>query len=94
MNNMKRRVKMMIYGDVTGGGLRYWTRNQAKELGLTGYVLNVDRGQVEAVFEGEKGQVEEMIERCSRGPEVSRVEKTVVKWENATGEFSVFEIRY
>ena len=50
---MLTRVHVAIYGDVIGVGFRAWTVRNAKELGLTGWVRNIEKG-VEAVFEGEK----------------------------------------
>ncbi len=84
----------MIYGDVIGVGFRAWTVRNAKELGLTGWVRNADNKTVEAVFEADMEKVKEMIERCKKGPEVAWVEKLEVKWEVATGEFVIFQIRY
>jgi len=57
-------------------------------------VKNADRGIVEAVFEGPKEKVEEIIARCRKGPEVAWVEKMEVKYGKATDEFLGFEIRY
>jgi acylphosphatase len=59
-----------------------------------GWVRNLPDGRVEAVFEGEEGAVKELIEFCRRGPPGARVVKVDVKWENYTGEFRSFEIRY
>jgi acylphosphatase len=49
---------------------------------------------VEAVFEGEKENIEEMIKFCHRGPPGAQVDDVEVKWESYRGEFSGFEIRY
>lgn len=89
-----KRVYVIIYGDVIGVGFRAWVARNARELGLTGWVRNSDEGLVEAVFEGDEEKVKEMIERCKKGPEVAWVEKVVVKWSEASGEFKNFEIRY
>ena len=91
---MNAKAHVLIYGDVTGVGFRAWTYRKALELGLSGWVKNADRGIVEAVFEGKKEAVEEMIKQCRKGPEVAWVEKIDVKWHAATGEFSVFNITY
>ena len=84
----------MITGDVTGVGYRYWVRQNAKELGLTGFVRNVETGLVEVVFEGDEEIVQKMIEFCKKGPEVAWVTKIDIKWEKVTGEFTQFEVRY
>lgn len=90
------RTHVTISGDVTGVGFRAWTVRNAIELGLAGWVRNTEKGTLEAVFEGEKKDVEKMIELCKKGPEVAWVEKVDVKRESppAGGEFAGFEIRY
>lgn len=91
---MDSRAHVFIYGDVIGVGFRFWTERNAESLGLTGWVRNATRRRVEAVFEGEKEKVEEMVEKCHKGPGVSWVEKVEVKWEKFIGEYSGFEIQY
>jgi len=49
---------------------------------------------VEALFEGEKDRVLELIEFCKRGPPGARVKHIEVRWEEPTGEFKDFQIRY
>ena len=89
-----KRAQLRITGDVTGVGYRYWAYTNAKRLGLTGFVRNVENGVVEAVIEGDEARVKEMIELCKNGPEVSFVKKVDVIWHEASGEFYVFEIRH
>lgn len=84
----------MISGMVQGVYFRYYTRELAQRLGLRGWVRNTPDGRVEAVFEGEKGAVERMLEFCHRGPSGARVADVEVKWEQPRGEFSGFEVRY
>lgn len=88
-----KRAHVFIHGDVIKVGFRAWTLRQAQGLQLTGWVRNAEGG-VKAVFEGEEEKVKEMIERCHDGPEVAWVEKVDVVWEEASGEFEGFEIRY
>jgi acylphosphatase len=91
---MNKRAHVFIYGDVIGVGFRSWMLRNARNLGLTGWVKNASSNLVEAVFEGSKEKVEEMIKLCYKGPEVAWVEKVKVVWEEVTGEFWGFEIRY
>ncbi|OGG07050.1 hypothetical protein A3D05_02000 [Candidatus Gottesmanbacteria bacterium RIFCSPHIGHO2_02_FULL_40_24] len=89
----KVRVHLLISGDVTGVGFRYWTKVIAQSLNLTGYVRNADRGLVEAVFEGNEDNVKQMIEKCRKGPQVSQVNGLQIQWEEANGGNIGFEIR-
>jgi len=49
---------------------------------------------VEAVCEGEKENVEKLINFCRRGPPGARVTKVDVTWEDYTGQFKSFTIRF
>jgi len=88
------RAHALIYGDVIGVGFRAWTVACAQKLGLTGWVRNAGHKLVEAVFEGQEERIKEMIDLCHKGPEVAWVEKVDILWEDATGEFEGFEVRY
>ena len=91
---MKARAHVYVSGYVTGVFFRAHTQELAERLGVRGWVRNMHDGRVEAVFEGERGQVEEMVKFCHRGPPGARVKNVEVKWENPKGEFSGFEVRY
>ena len=52
-------VKALVYGRVQGIGFRFFTRERAKRLELTGYVRNLlNGGTVEVAAEGEKDSLE------------------------------------
>jgi acylphosphatase len=73
---------------------RSQTQEKAQKLGLTGWVRNLPDGRVEAVFEGEKEKVKEMIEWAKKGPPGAIVNHLDLVWEEYRGEFNSFEIRY
>ena len=66
---------------------------EARGRQVTGWVRNLPDGRVEAVFEGERAAVEEMIDFCRKGPPWARVMKVEVFWEDYTGSFRGFYIR-
>jgi acylphosphatase len=51
-------------------------------------------GSVEAVFEGEKKKVEELIGWCHRGPAGAKVSQVKIIWEPFRNEYGQFSIRY
>ncbi|KAL0333384.1 UNVERIFIED_CONTAM: Acylphosphatase [Sesamum angustifolium] len=63
-----KTVRMVIKGRVQGVFYRNWTIENAKELGLKGWVRNRRDGSVEALFSGSPEKVQEMEQRCRRGP--------------------------
>jgi len=85
---------VFISGMVQGVFFRSETRDEAKKLGVKGWVRNLSDDRVEAVFEGEEKSVKELIEFCRRGPPGARVTDVDIIWENYTGEFRNFEVRY
>jgi acylphosphatase len=88
------RLKLIISGRVQGVCYRWFTRDTAVELSLTGWVRNLPDGTVEAVVEGEKEKLEQLLGWCRRGPDLARVTDIQAEWEEGTGEFQDFSIRH
>jgi acylphosphatase len=89
----KARISMIISGRVQGVFFRYKTQQEALKLGLTGWVRNLDGGQVEVLAEGEKDKLEELVKWCKSGPRSAKVENLEVKWLPYEGEFKEFIIK-
>ena len=88
-------VHAIVYGRVQGVFFRAFVSRWAEELGLTGYVRNLrDREAVEVQAEGERRQLERLIDYLKVGPSAARVEKVVTNWSEYTGRYSNFSIRY
>ncbi|OVA06966.1 Acylphosphatase-like [Macleaya cordata] len=62
------QVRVVVKGRVQGVFYRNWTVENARELGLKGWVRNRRDGSVEALFSGDPNSVNDMQERCRRGP--------------------------
>ncbi len=86
---MKSRAHVIISGYVQGVFFRSTTRDEAESRNVSGWVKNLLDGRVEAVFEGERDQVEQIIEFCRKGPPNAVVRETQVKWEEYRAEFLV-----
>jgi acylphosphatase len=91
---LKARAHVYVSGRVQGVFFRSETQDEAIRHGLTGWVRNLPNGRVEAVFEGEKENVEKLIEFCRKGPPGARVTKVDVTWEDYTGQFKSFTMRF
>jgi acylphosphatase len=90
----KVRARVIMEGRVQGVFFRYHTQEMALKLGIKGWVKNRRDGNVEAVFEGDKERVDQIIQWCHRGPSEARVAKVQLAWEDYTGEFEDFSINY
>ncbi|MEW6117243.1 MAG: acylphosphatase [Nitrospirota bacterium] len=91
---MKARAHLFISGRVQGVNYRWFTQGVAQSLSLSGWVRNLPDDRVEAVFEGEREQIERAIVQCKQGPAASRVDAVDVTWDDRLENFSDFRIRY
>lgn len=91
---MKVRAHVFVKGFVQGVFFRYETMRRARRCNVTGWVRNLRDGRVEAVFEGEREDVEAMVAFCRIGPPNAVVRGIDVLWEEPTGEFRDFRVRY
>jgi len=83
---------LIITGFVQGVGFRQFVKKNAKSRGVTGWVRNMPDGSVEAVLDGNKEILEEIINICNQGPVFGQVQKVFVTWEDAHEVYSSFEI--
>ncbi len=88
------RARIKVTGVVQGVGYRYFARNIALRLGLTGYVRNLPDGSVEVVAEGKRAAINALIDDLKVGPRYASVERVDVKWEEASLEFSSFDYAF
>ena len=91
---VEARARVVVQGTVQGVGFRYSCVQEAQRRGLTGWVRNTYGGDVEAMFEGERTEIEDMIAWCHEGPISADVRRVEVDWEPPTGEFKGFSVRY
>jgi len=90
----RARARVIIEGRVQGVFFRQHTQEMAHRLGLTGWVKNRNDGTVEALFDGERGRIDQVIQWCHRGPSQAWVKKVTVEWEVPSGDFQDFSIAY
>lgn len=79
-------------GHVQGVFFRSTARDEAEVRNVSGWVKNLPDGRVEALFEGEKEAVEQLVEFCKKGPPNALVRDVAVVWEEYTAEFTGFRI--
>ena len=89
---MKARARAYVSGRVQGVFFRNSVAELADSLHVAGWVRNLSDGRVETLFEGEKHDVEKIIEFCKRGPPGAYVRELEIHWEEWRGEFRDFRI--
>ena len=86
------RVHVLIEGRVQGVFFRASTRDEARARGLAGWVRNRADGRVEAVFEGDRRAVENMIAWCKKGPPYAYVDHVEIVWQPYQGDLMDFRV--
>jgi len=89
-----RRAIIIAKGKVQKVGYRDFVQDSARELGITGDVENLEDGTVKIVCEGEEQKIEHFIRDIKVKKEFIRVSEASVNYEEPTGEFKVFKIKY
>lgn len=85
----------IVRGRVQGVSFRAFVQDQALALGISGWVRNLpDHRAVEVHAEGERKQLEELLQRLRRGPPAARVENIEVEWGAPSAGLSRFEVRH
>lgn len=91
----QNQLHAIVRGRVQGVNFRWYTRERAVELGLTGWVRNLwDHRSVELVAQGRTESLQELVRFLHRGPPSARVDEVEVDWQQASGEFDRFEVRF
>ncbi len=89
---MEARARILIIGLVQGVFFRREMTDLARRLRITGWVRNLPDGKVEALAEGERARLDELIRFCHVGPRGAVVRKVEVEWSDYLGEFRGFRI--
>lgn len=82
-----------VTGRVQGVFFRGWTAEQARRLGVTGWVRNCPDGSVEAHVEGEEEAVRNLIDQMRSGPPGASVSNLTVE-DAELEDGSSFEVRH
>ncbi|HEY5208580.1 MAG TPA: acylphosphatase [Stellaceae bacterium] len=70
---------IIVTGRVQGVGFRAFVRRRAAELGLDGWVRNRRDGSVEIAAMGDPELVDQLMEQCTNGPLLAKVEELTVR---------------
>jgi acylphosphatase len=88
------RAHVIVSGRVQGVFFRARTRDEARNHGVRGWVRNLPDDRVEAVFEGDRTAVQQVLDWCHRGPPDAYVDDVDLTWEHTTGQDQTFEVRW
>ncbi len=88
---MIHSCRLIVEGRVQGVGFRYFTQRMARQIGVFGWVRNLEDGSVEIRAEGEAVRMGQFLARVRQGPSLGRVTRVQVE-ETPRGGFPDFRI--
>jgi len=92
---MSERVgrSVRVTGRVQVVFFRAWAAEEARALGVSGWIRNAHDGSVEALLEGEESAVQQLIDLLHEGPPSAQVAHVEVEEADLEGS-NRFEIRH
>lgn len=82
-----------VTGVVQGVGFRYFVQKQAAQLGLRGWVRNLNGGVVEVVAQGPQEAINRLRAALHRGPRIARVDHVSEDWSPRSDIPTTFMIK-
>jgi acylphosphatase len=86
-------ARLVVRGRVQGVWFRGAMQEEARRLGVVGWVRNADDGSVEAECAGARAAVEALVAWAHRGPPAARVQRVDVTWMEVGGGTADFVVR-
>ena len=74
-----KTLRIKIKGVVQGVFFRKFIKENADELGVRGFVRNLEDGRIEIVIEGRDEKENELLEKCKKGPKHSEIKEIEVE---------------
>jgi acylphosphatase len=87
-------MHLRLRGQVQGVSFRWYGRQRATSLGLSGWIRNCPDGSVETVVEGPADAVQEFVSWARQGPAIASIESVDEEEQPPTGDNSPFTIRH
>jgi len=90
----KKCIHAVVHGRVQGVFFRDYTRQEARRLGLGGWVRNLIDGTVEVLVEGAPEDVDRLVAWLYTGSPMAEVTAVDVQEQAADNRFADFVVRY
>jgi acylphosphatase len=89
-----KAISARLGGRVQGVAFRYYAKNEADRLGLSGWVRNNDDGSVEVWAEGVEDNLTIFLDWLERGPSHAHVDSLQKSWQPPLGKYKTFSVSY
>jgi acylphosphatase len=90
---MTKSLQCLVSGKVQGVNFRAWVKGQAEQLGVKGWVRNLDDGRVEVLAQGSEDALQALKGKIAAGSTMSRVDNVETKWIDYDKQHTGFELR-
>lgn len=90
---IKKQIHAYYSGRVQGVGFRFTAEDIARDLEVCGWVKNLSDGRVEVVAEAGEDVLMEFLDRINQYF-ANYIRDTQISWQEASGEFKEFGIRF
>ncbi len=87
------RMRILIEGRLQGINFRYHTQQQAKKLGLMGFVQSLSDGRIEIDVQGAQNKIEQMLTWCQEEPQSIHIKTIFYRYDELTERYSDFAVR-
>ncbi len=89
---MLTELHARFIGNVQGVGFRYTAQSYALKLGLKGTVRNLADGSVEIIAQGEKEQLDQLLDYLESQAFHGKISEKTVQYHSPDHSFSTFQI--
>jgi acylphosphatase len=86
------RIEICVQGRVQGVGFRYWARNKAAQLGLTGAATNLPDGRVSIVAQGSRERCQQLLDALRGAEPPGAVTMIQQNWTEPEPELAGFRV--
>jgi len=90
---MKKQIHAYFSGRVQGVGFRFTVIEIARNLQVTGWVKNLKDSRVELVAEAKEESLHKFLSQINEYFSLY-IRDTRINWQQATGEFSDFTVKF
>ena len=90
---MKKRIHVYYSGRVQGVGFRFITEDLAGKFSVTGWVRNLADARAELVAEAEESVLKDFLSGIRKYFH-GHIQDEDIEWQETTGEFREFGIRF
>ena len=88
------RFYILAQGRVQGVGFRFFCQTNATSLGLTGWIRNLSKGDVEMEVQGDINKVNKFIEIINKGNRFIRIDNLDIKEIDVKDKEKRFSTKY